>query len=208
MGTASLGGRVFRIDPTSVRWGYRIKFADKKTVGGKVVQVLGANFSDMVVTGSFGRGGLAEQNEFLKAMKAIGDAQVRDAGVRNSTTEPMHFRFPDKGWDYLVYLKAYTNPRGPMSIRVAPEEFSPMWRLTLFIVEDNTGMLRKRASDAFISRLSAGLGWKQTKYNGPMEMAEVEQLLNGQGIRGYLQSQFDYGVGGTVPSGNQEVSPQ
>ena len=204
MGLATLGSFTFRLDPESVEWDYRIKYVDKKTVGGKVVQILGATFGDMRLEGSFGVGGWEEQADFLAKMKALADQQVKDASVVNSSAEPLQFRYPPKGWDFLVYLRAYTNPRGPASVRLATEEFAPRWGLTLFIVEDNTG-LRKVAADRIIARLSAGLGWKQTKYNGPMDMTEVSATLAGRGIQGYLQEEFTPGFApaASTPTGNQ-----
>lgn len=174
MGVATLGNHRFRIDPTSIRWDYTIKAREIQTVGGKVVQIFGANLGDMTVTGTFGTGGWQEQARFLAAMEAIGDRQAK-----NTTADPIHFRYPPKGWDFLVYLTAYAQPGASKSVRLSPEITAPQWRLTLLIVEDNSG-LKQVAMDAFLARLAEGIGWKQTIYNGSMTMDEMSKVTGGQ----------------------------
>lgn len=174
MGVAQLGDHQFRLDPTSVSWDFTIKQADMKTVGGKVLQVFGATLGDMTVTGTFGKGGWREQEAFLDKMKKIGDEMVADGRrVSNSQTPPLHFLYPPKEWDLLVYLTEYTEPGAAASIDLRNDNIAPKWRLTLFIVEDNGG-LRQATANAYIARLSKGLGWKKTTYNGPLNVAEYE----------------------------------
>lgn len=178
MGLATLGDHTFRIDPTSVSWKYAVKSRDFNTVGGKVVQIFGARIEDMTVTGSFGVGGWQEQAAFLEKMKTVGTAQVTSGLNGNTPSPPLHFRYPPKGWDFLVYLTKFTDPRGPSSVHLEDTNFAPKWSLTLFVVEDNTG-LQQVAMDSFISRLADGLGWKQTSYNGPLTQADVVSLVGG-----------------------------
>lgn len=202
MGVASLAGRTFRLDPTSVEWAFNTKVADLPTVGGKVVQVYGTSLSDMSLTGTFGKGGWKEQEKFLKDMKDIGSRQVADAGVSRSPNNPHRFLYPTKGWDFLVYLKAYSNPEGSRSVVLDNNIIAPKWSLTLFIVEDNSG-LKKVAQDAYIARLSKGMGWKQTAYNGPLGSLELKGNLAGKTVEEYLSSEFGIGY---VPAGNQNPS--
>lgn len=199
MGLATFDGVPFRLDPTSASWDFSIKTNVINTVGGRVVQVIGVDLGDMTVVGTFGVGGWREQAAFLDRMKQIGERQVN-----NPTAPPMRFLYPPKGWDFLVYLRAYTQPTSPMgsSVYVANEEIAPQWALTLFMVEDNTG-LKQVAQDSYIARIAAGLGWQQTKYNGPLTTQEVESTLGGLSITDYLAKQF--GVG-NVPTGPQNGS--
>jgi hypothetical protein len=201
MGVASLAGQTFRLDPTSVRWDFKTKVADIPTVGGKVVQVYGTEISDMVLSGTFGTGGWREQEQFLERMKELGDKQVADVGRVRGTEDPHRFLYPPKGWDFLVYLKEFSTPDGGQrSVYHSNEIIAPRWTLTLFVVEDNSG-LRKVAQDAYISRLSRGLGWKQTAYNGPLGILEMQQTLGGLTIQEYLAKEFGLGA---VATGNQE----
>lgn len=193
MGLATLDGVPFRLDPTSATWEFAIKTNIIDTVGGRVVQVIGVDLGDMTVVGTFGVGGREEQGTFLERMKAIGDRQVHDPG-----TPPMRFLYPPRGWDFLVYLRSYSQPGAPGadSVYVANEIIAPRWALTLFLVEDNAG-LKRVAQDAYIARIAAGLGWEQTKYNGPLTTEEVHATLGGLSITDYLTKQF--GPVGTKP---------
>lgn len=200
MGDASLAGHTFRLDPTSVRWEFNTKVADFPTVGGKVVQVYGTSVSDMTVTGTFGKGGWREQAAFLKTMKKVGSQQVAEAGISRSHRNPHRFLYPSRGWDFLVYLKAFSNPEGSRSVVLDNNIVAPKWTLTLFIVEDNTG-LKKVAQDAYIARLAKGIGWKKTKYNGPLGSDELKANLAGKSVEDFLTAEFGMGY---VPAGNQD----
>jgi hypothetical protein len=189
MGVATLGNHRFRLDPESVSWDFKIHAVDLPAVGGKVVQVLGTELGDMTVTGSFGVGGWREQAEFLKTMKTIGDDQVNAQRASNSTVQPFRFKYPPKGWDFAVYLTGFTAPGSSRSIQLSETIANPKWTLTLFIVE-GAGTLKKVAQDVYISRLSQGMGWKQTAYNGPMTMGEVEGALNGRTLVEYISEEL------------------
>jgi hypothetical protein len=179
MGVARLGPHRFRLDPKSISWDFKIHAVDVPAVGGKVVQVLRASLGDMTVTGSFGVGGWREQEAFLEEMKSIGSKHVEDQ-KRPSQDGPIRFRYPPMGWNFLVYLKGFTQPGARGSIQLDDKIVDIPWQLTLFIVEDNNG-LTKVTKDAYIARLAEGIGWKQTKYNGPMSLAEVQETFSGGG---------------------------
>jgi hypothetical protein len=55
MGSASIGGVRFRIDPSQVSIPYKMNVAVTPTVGGRVVQVHGVTFGDMTIRGLFGQ---------------------------------------------------------------------------------------------------------------------------------------------------------
>lgn len=199
MGKAVFAGQPFRIDPTSISWPFRVKTREQNTVGGRVVQVLGADLGDMTVSGTFGVGGWQEQLRFLRRMEAVGD-RVADP----ATSSPERFLWPGKGWDFLVYLKSFSEGGGN-SIDMRVENIVPRWTIVLHIVEDNVG-LRRVAQDVFISRLSAGLGWQQTKYNGPLGYAEVESTINAAGattVADYLAIRANQGESAPAPTGGQ-----
>jgi hypothetical protein len=208
MGNASLAGRRFRLDPTSIRWEFSPTVADQPTVGGKVVQIVGTSISDMTVTGTFGAGGWEEQVKFLERMKDLATAQVASASQsRSNSGGVIRFLYPDKNWDFKVYLKAYSNPEGSRSVAFDNKIVAPKWTLTLFIVEENTN-LKRIAQDAYLARLSKGLGWRQTSYNGPMNEDELTQALEGKTVGEYLTEQFGLAtdVSTAPPTGDQGAS--
>lgn len=192
MGEALLDGQPFRIDPMSVSWDYTIKLSESNTVGGRVVQVLGSNLGDMTVIGNFGIGGWQEQTAFLERMKLIADRQ------QASTAAPMRFFYPPKGWDFLVYLRAFQQPGANDSVNYANDIPAPPWQLTLFIVEDNSGLhIASAAQAVFIARLAQGIGWKGlSQWNGPVGYQELQQILQGQSIPDYLNDQLAGGLDG------------
>jgi hypothetical protein len=192
MGVASLNGRLFRLDPSTVQWTYKIKAAVFDTIGGRVVQILGVNFGDMTLNGFFGVGGWQEQQVFLDNMRAIAEQQVSTSFTtvnRQLSAAPVPFQYPPKGWDFLVYLKDFTQPGGEgTSVTHAEEIINPAWQLTLVIVEANAGLnvLGSAAANDYISRLSQGLGWASTaelrSYQGTISQQDADALLQAQNI--------------------------
>lgn len=172
MGVALYDNKPFRIDPGTVQGSFEIKTSATETIGGRVVQVYGVKWDDIIISGSFGRGAFRpgvgrdpyqDQLDFLDRMESIMERQA----ALLSREPPQRFYWPDRGWDFQVYLKEYSTPDGSGSVAAAPEIFAPNWTLTLFVVTDN-GQLSQVIQDDFIARLSKGLGWKQTIYNGPI----------------------------------------
>lgn len=193
MGFGSLGGRRFRLDPTSISFSFSIKTSVTETVGGKVVQVFGTSISDLVVAGSFGVGGWREQADFLEQTKRWADTQISNPGAT-----PMRFAYPPRGWDFLVYLKDFTQTGSGDSVEASNLVPSPGWTLTLYVVEDNGGLrsVKDTATLAYIERLSQGIGWQQTKFNGPGGPDEVAALIQANG--GTFQSTLAAADEGTL----------
>jgi hypothetical protein len=204
---ALFDGKGFRIDPTAVSWNYTVKAQEIKTVGGKVIQVYGTDLGDMTVRGSFGAGGHAEQERFLSRMKELADRQVIAAANRHLVTaQPSRFIYPPRGWDFRVYLKAYSQPGAPgaSSVYVEPGLVAPQWELRLHMVGDQGAQgIKKAAQNAFIERLSQGLGWNEDAlkagFHGTLTSAEVQTLLNGQSVTSYIGGRF--GLSSTAPTG-------
>lgn len=193
MGAATLGGVKFHIDPSSVQWDFAMKVVDTKTVGGKVVQVLGTRLGDMIVRGSHvphrRKGDTAAweaEHRFLEQVKEWSRAAE---GKRNPP--PLRFTYPPKGWDFQVYVKSLS------PVRESNTEFAPRYQLTLFVVEDRTRVVVRGIRDLYIQRLFNGVGWKQTKYNGPSQ-AEVDEVLQGRGVGDYLRDEFNAAAAGAA----------
>lgn len=194
MGVATLNGRPFRIDPTSIEWAYTIKTAVIETVGGRVVQIFGTDIDDMTVMGTFGVGGWQEQIDFLNVA-----SQWAEGVANNPTGPPMRFIYPPNGWDFLVYLRAFSQAGGA-SVVMDNMTPAPPWMLTLFVIEDNTGLrpVKDAAIEAYITRLSQGIGWKQTEYNGPDPnwktapdpFSEVSGTLGGASVEQFVTTAF------------------
>ena len=167
MAGATLGGYAFRLDPEDISWTFSVKTKVTYTIGGKVVQVFGTHLGPMMLSGSFGSGGYDAQEAFINKMADLAKKQGAD-------NEPHRFLFPYRGWDFKVYIRNVSTPDGSMSMRVAPDIANPRWSLTLQIVEENGG-LKKVATDAYIKRLSEGIGWHPSEYNGPADYAAMQK---------------------------------
>jgi hypothetical protein len=199
VGVATLGGVPFRIDPDSVSWSFKMKVADRPTVGGKVVQVLGTSLGDMTVTGRFGNGdralgdveGWQEQARFLAQVKAWVQEALDSSGART-----LRFVYPPRRWDFRVLIKAYNAPDGGPAVRHDQADFNPGWQLVLFIVEDVAGRVVSGIQDLYIQRLMAGIGWRQSAYNGPTQ-EQVDATLEPYGgdLSAYLAEQFNQAAG-------------
>lgn len=171
MGIANLNGVQFRIDPDAISYDYSVDYTVIDTLGGRVIQVLGATIGDITIQGHFGQDHknsrvswqLAES--FGTQIRSLMDQQVLPpkSGQSGSTHQPLRFTYLDgtHNWDMKVLIKGYQDSDGEGSIEHRSGKFSYGYKLTLFLVEDSTLSLSRVQSDAFISRISKGLGWKE-----------------------------------------------
>jgi hypothetical protein len=175
MATASLGDWEFRINPDNVSWNFNVRTQSTPTIGGKVIQVLGVDVSDMTVSGSFGKGGRVEQQRFLEWVIGRTRAQTEEdkAIVR--------FRLPDKGWDFGVKIKSLTEGSSRTSVDLSTTNINPSFTLTLHVEDDlqNITELKRAAQAAYVANLSQGVGWQRTEYNGPLTTEEVIEAKGG-----------------------------
>jgi hypothetical protein len=204
MSIARLGNYTFRINPSQVFFSYDVDTTVINTVGGRVVQAYGATLGDITVQGLFGqeRSGkgrpswkLAE--EFQDAIGQMVVAQSRPptpgqlAGYDGTPMhQPIRFLFNDDSperrasglplhnWDMMVYIKALRDTDGNATMVHETGKFSYGYTLTLFFVEDNTGKLITTVLDQFIQRLSEGIGWQRTPFNGMMSKDELKAYLD------------------------------
>jgi hypothetical protein len=192
MGTATLGypggpSAAFRIDPDLIDWTWKVHVNTVDTIGGRVIQVLGAHLDDLTVQGSLGQdrtrksGGESWQQAqtFLTTVTAIMEQQASDATVNALMHPPAVFSYPPKGWRWNVYVKALTDPDGGNSLVLKPGKANQRYVLTLFIVNESsaltvagtseTGALAQQSQTAisqFMARISDGVGWTANKYTG------------------------------------------
>lgn len=192
MGTATLGypggpAVAFRIDPEMISWNWQVLTNVVETIGGRVIQVIGAYLNDLTVSGSLGQNHRDRQhgeswqqaNQFLGLVTQIMEAQSRDASKQGLMHRPAIFTYPPKGWRFQVYIKALTDPDGGNSVIMRPGKINQRYTLTLFIVQEasealvkagtNNGVFSQKVYDAisaFMARISNGVGWHFTQYNG------------------------------------------
>jgi hypothetical protein len=192
VGTATLGypggpSIAFRIDPDSIDWQWDVLTNVVETIGGRVIQVIGARLHDMTVQGSLGQehsnpsGGQSWQlaQQFIATVTAIMEAQSADANQQTQMHPPAVFTYPPKGWRFNVYVTHLTDPDGDASVILKPGKVNQQYELRLFIVQDGSpslvkagttnGVLSQKANDAiaaYMARISDGIGWHYTAYTG------------------------------------------
>lgn len=192
MGTATLGyaggpSVAFRIDPDLIDWTWSVQSNVVETIGGRVIQILGARLEDLTVQGSLGQnhadkaGGESWQQAqaFLATVTAIMEQQSADSNTQATMHPPAVFTYPPKGWRWNVYVKSLTDPEGNNSVVLAPGKVNQQYVLTLFIVNEGaelvaagsteTGALAQQSQNAitqFMARISDGVGWTANKYTG------------------------------------------
>lgn len=198
-GSASIAGVPFNVNPNSVRWNFSIKMTSEKTIGGKVIQLLGFEMSDLVIDGSFGGDAVANQDAFFQQIGKIAQDQVPVLG--KTAAKPVRFLWPEQGWDFWVFIKALLQPGAANSIETSEKLHAPRYQLTLFVYEDNGDIVRVAGSSAqakYLARFSAGLGWSQSEWNGPQTVQDLEEQLSGNTVQEYLFSH--YGLLDPIPT--------
>jgi hypothetical protein len=192
MGTATLGypggpSVAFRVDPDLIDWTWAVQSNVVETIGGRVIQVLGARLDDLTVQGSLGQDHSSktageswqQAQAFLATVTAIMEQQASDATDNTLMHPPAVFSYPPKGWRWNVYVKALTDPDGGNSLILKPGKANQRYVLTLFIVNESStltvagtgeaGALAQQSQTAiaqFMARISDGVGWTANKYTG------------------------------------------
>ena len=213
MGLATLGGIPMHVDPDSVSWTFDMKIVEHKTMGGKVIQVFGTEMGDMTVSGKFGNADRRKGEDAAWEAQERMFAQVKAWSKGDAATfkpVPLRFLYPSKKWDFKVFIKAFAADSGYFEYNNT--NTNPGWRMTLFVVHDATGVVVKGIADIYLSRLMNGVGWHQTKYNGPNE-DDVTKLLKGAGVDDIYHYLADpvinntAGAAGAPPSDSPTATP-
>jgi hypothetical protein len=191
MGTATLGypggpSVAFRVDPDSMDWTWSVITNVVETIGGRVIQVLGARLEDLTIQGSLGQdhanatsGESWQQAElFLATVTLIMERQSADSNQQGLMHPPAVFSYPPKNWRWNVYVKSLTDPDGSNSVILKPGKANQRYTLTLFPVLESAALVpagsvnagtsqqSQQAIAAFMARISDGVGWKANQYTG------------------------------------------
>lgn len=207
MGSAKLGNYSFRLDPTQIAYSWQINQSTIDTLGGQVIQVLGATISDLTVTISFGQDHannvlswqMAEN--FATVVKGMMDNQTLQVGQAQHT--PITFSFLDgtHNWNFLVLIKGVSDPDGTGSVHHSNGKYSHSVQLTLFPVSGASAQLEKIAQDDFISSVANGVGWQKNSFNGQNTLQDAIDFIqkaspSNPTFDGYLTGLFQAAAGG------------
>ena len=179
----------FRLDPESIDWNFKILTSVTETMGGRVIQVLGATLSDITIKGSVGeqRGKthytswqLAEA--FYAKIADLMDFQSKGASGLSDMVPPARFTYGPLDISLAVYIKNLADADGESGISHRQGKFSYGYSLTLFIEPEGSKILkiagtnsdgyvdtkRKQAIEDAMNRIANGIGWHYSDpFNGP-----------------------------------------
>lgn len=198
---ASIAGLQFMVNPDSVSWSYKVKTASHKTIGGKVVQLYGMTMSDLTITGSFGGDAVEQQSQFFTLIKSIATDQSPKLGQQSG--RPVRFLWPEQGWDFDVYILSLKQKGASVAVETNERTHAPQYQLVCFVYQDNGDILRSAMGISrakFLERLTAGLGWQQSQYNGPDSIEAVAERLGGRTILDYAFEQYGLLPSATSPN--------
>jgi hypothetical protein len=124
--------------------------------------------------------------------------QRRDSQQHAKMAPPALFTYSPRNWAFHVYIKNFGDPQGGTST-FTPGRFAHEYELTLFVVQEGTTGLKKAGSqggvvdearaaaiNSYIGRLSDGIGWRPTMYQG-----NFLDYYGGQGQGDYYDSYID-----------------
>jgi hypothetical protein len=206
---ASIAGIPFDVNPKGVSWDYSVKTSSTKTVGGKVIQIYGVRMGDITVTGTFGKNGVERQRAFFKKISPIVDGQVPT--FKNPAPASVPFLWPERGWAVNVFVKSLQQPGAGVSIQNTVQTVAPGFQMVLFPESGNSDVLAAVANSVqakYLSRITDGLGWRSTGWNGNIAGAdELASTLEGASIIQRIVDIHSGVVQGTpispaVPTGN------
>jgi hypothetical protein len=225
-GYCQLGAMRWRVDPSNVSWSYALDTAVIDTLGGQVIQVVGASLSDLTVSGDFGHqwnaagqsGGGKQSwllaNNFHYQIKQMMDNQMSIPHMRGaqgaakgghkikaedtSVAQPWTFTYSDgvHNWSFKVLVKGLADGAGESSLTHTNGRYNYTYALTLFIVQADSDLVQTVSSDAFISRIAKGVGWKKSNYHGTVTVADVHALVMANG--GQISEMIAKALGGEL----------
>jgi len=196
MGDVVIDGFPLRINPTSIAWDFALKTKASRTIGGKVVQVYGVKLGDLRV------GGKCSKADFMAIYEKMHSIAMRQVPTQTSPVmTPVSFTWAARQWSFWVYLKGFKQSGAQASIEESNQAIAPEWEMSLFIAEDNSDIVtvaKEAAQASYIRRISQGLGWAQTSWNGKMGIDDLQAVLQGQTLQTFL---FNRWAEITTPTG-------
>lgn len=140
----------FRTNPNSIRWKYQLNTSIEDTYGGRVIQVLSANITQLEVQVEAGWGGWPYVVKLAYFMRDMMNEQ-RDG-------RPATFQYTTRNWKLKVFAASipFTDTVGRPNAKID---------MAFNVVEDSNGQLQSTTIGAELSRLQDGIGYQRNQYN-------------------------------------------
>jgi hypothetical protein len=166
--------------------------------------------SDLTITGHFGGPDAIEsQQRFFKIIKRIADDQVPKVGTSGGA--PVRFLWPEQGWDFFIYILSLKQTGASVAVETNERIHAPQYQLVGFVYEDNADLLKAVSGVGkakFLQRITDGLGWQQSDYNGPKDYDVVARRLSGTSIFDFAFESYGLLEPTVRTSGATETSQQ
>jgi hypothetical protein len=158
---------VLPINPQTATWGYQENTVSKDTIGGRVVQLLSVQVTDLMVQAVAG-----SRPELQRIAEGV--RQVMEYHTR--TLRPATFRVPSRAWDFRVYLGAMPQIGWDVATTTYP------YSLQMVVDEDVSGVQRAKLETAALTRLYEGIGYSPEFHGGDAKAFEktVKTVLAAQ----------------------------
>lgn len=149
----SAGGTrlVLPVNPYSAMWSYDHNTTSTDTLGGRVIQLLSVQVTDVNV--STVAGGRRELQRMADGVREIMNYHIQ-------TSLPAKFVVPSRAWSFSVFIRAMPQIGWDVAATTYP------YQLTMAIVEDLTGVKTKQIERAALARLADGIGYNPAVHGG------------------------------------------
>jgi len=154
----------FKFNPDAAQWGYENNITSIDTLGGRVVQLLSVQVTDLTINGV--AGSREELQRMAKNIKNVMDYQIR-------TLNPVKFKVFSRKWDMNVYIAAMPQIGWDVAATTYP------YQLTLNIEEDLNKIKTFDLMTNELDRLATGIGYNKDLHGGnPEAFQRIVDSLN------------------------------
>lgn len=138
-----------RVNPYACDFSWSAKTSETETEGGKVIQILGVQFSTMTISGEMGLGDTWKGEDGFDAAEKLA-IYVRDC-MSASKKGHTQFVFPSQDWHMTGWFEGYPQ------YYLDRDEISPAWSVPFHIAFENGGLTSK-AMDEVFKKVQDGIG--------------------------------------------------
>lgn len=142
---------VLPVNPLTANWGYQENSISTDTLGGRVVQLLSVQVTELTVESV--AGSRRELQKMAEGVRSIMEYHV-------TSLRPASFRVPSRKWHFRVYITAMPQMGWDVSSTSYP------YQLQMAVDEDINGVKTKQVAGAALERLYVGVGYNAAVHGG------------------------------------------
>lgn len=151
----------------TANWGYQENTVSMDTIGGRVVQLLSVQVTDLTIET------VAGSRRELQRM-ADGISTIMKYHIK--TSRPASFKVPSRKWNFQVYVSAMPQMGWDYTATTYP------YSLTMAVQDDLTGIKTKQINVQALNRLSKGIGYNPSVHGGdPQGFSKIVKTVTSPG---------------------------